>query len=118
MCVLQGVAGTVQFQPYGTTDAGRHWAKAGGTHFAPSGLDVADDNGSGVLLLAASAGDSVLLRTTNDGGSFGEPLTVARASEGWSDVGFTTAKQAIAVLPGQGLYLSHDAGDAWAKIRL
>jgi photosystem II stability/assembly factor-like uncharacterized protein len=116
VCVLDGAAGTVRFQLYGTTDGGAHWTKAGGTHFAPSGLDVMDDNGNGVLLLAATAGSSVLQRTTNDGASFTTALTVNGASTGWSDVGFTTSTQAIAVLPGRAFYLSRDAGRTWTRM--
>jgi hypothetical protein len=117
ICVLDGAAGTVRFQLYGTTNGGAHWTKAGGTHFAPSGLNVMDDNGSGVLLLAATAGNSVLQRTTNDGASFTTALTVNSASAGWSDVGFTTSLQAIAVLPGRAFYISHDAGRTWTQMR-
>jgi photosystem II stability/assembly factor-like uncharacterized protein len=117
VCMLQGAAGTAQFQLYGTTDRGRHWTKSGGTHLAPSGLDVIDDNGNGVLLLAATAGNSVLQRTTNDGASFTTPLTVNGASAGWSDMGFTTTTQAIAVLRNQAFYISHDAGVTWTRVR-
>jgi photosystem II stability/assembly factor-like uncharacterized protein len=116
VCVLDGAAGTVRFQLYGTADGGARWTKAGGTHFAPSGLDVMDDNGSGVLLLAATAGSSVLQRTTNDGASFITALTVNGATAGWSDVGFTTSTQAIAVLPGQAFYISQNAGRTWTRM--
>jgi hypothetical protein len=36
---------------------------------------------------------------------------------GWSDMGFTTTTQAIAVLRNHVFYISHDAGATWTRVR-
>ena len=57
------------------------------------------DNAHGVLLMAVASGDSVLLRSSDDGRTLTKALT-GSASGGipWADLGFTTASQAVVVL--------------------
>lgn len=118
MCVGGGAAGSAQYQLYGTTDGARHWRKAGGTHLEPSGLYGIADNGKGVLLLAVASGRSEILRSTDDGASLtNASIKTATGGIVWTDLGFTTASQAIAVLGGTALYLSRDAGSSWSPVR-
>lgn len=118
MCTLGAAAGSSKYQLYGTTDGGVHWAKAGGTHLEASGLFGITDNGDGVLLAATASGSSQIIRTTDDGGTFGESALSAPAGGiPWADLGFTTTRQAVAVLQGTAMYLSHDAGASFSAVR-
>ena len=117
LCHVGGAGGSTTWQLYGTTDGGRSWARAGAGHWEPSGVYGLADNGHGVLLVAAASGGSEIVRSTDDGTSL-TYATVATPSGGftWSDLGFTTTTQAVAVLPAHGLYLSHDSGRTWARV--
>jgi photosystem II stability/assembly factor-like uncharacterized protein len=117
LCLGEGGAGSAQYQLYGTSNGGHSWQKDGGKHLEASGLFGIADNGRGVLLAATASGGSYILRTTDDGQSF--PKASVDAPTGgysWADLGFTTTTQALAVLPGHGLYLSHDTGRTFAKV--
>ena len=70
-----------------------------------------------MLLLAVESGTSAILRTTNDGGSYvNARVSVPSGGYAWADLGFTTSSQAVAVLPGRTMYLSHDAGASFAPV--
>jgi photosystem II stability/assembly factor-like uncharacterized protein len=117
VCLDNGGAGSAEYQLYGTTDGGAHWAKAGPKHVEPSGLFFAADNGAGVLLLATASGGSQLLRTTDDGTTFTN-ATVGAPTGGyeWSDLGFTTTSQAFAVWHQRRMYISRDNGKTFTRV--
>lgn len=118
MCLLDGAAGSARYQLYGTGDGGRAWRRSGPSHLEHSGLYGIADNGAGVLLVATASGDSRILRTTDDGGHYTDAsATTPGGGIGWSDLGFTTADRAVAVLQGTALYLSHDAGRSFSRVR-
>lgn len=117
LCEGGAGAGSATYQLYGTTDAGAQWAKAGGAHREASGLFGITDNGDGVLLAATASGSSQIIRTTDDGGTFSEAALSAPAGGiPWADIGFTTASQAVAVLQGTAMYLSHDSGASFSAV--
>ncbi|MGN6607590.1 MAG: hypothetical protein ACTHMS_11360 [Jatrophihabitans sp.] len=118
LCIGNGAAGSAEYQLYGTTDGGRTWTKAGPTHVEPSGVYGMADNTKGVLLVASASGNSQILRTTDDGGSFGSVLTADSGGAPWADLGFTTPSQAVVVLPGSALYLSHDSGRSFTRVAI
>jgi O-methyltransferase involved in polyketide biosynthesis len=68
------------------------------------------------LLVAAESGASRLYRSTNDGATLPIAFDAGGGGTVWSDAGFTTATQALAVLEGTAMYLSRDAGATWAKV--
>lgn len=117
LCFGGGAAGSAQYQLYGTSDGGQHWRKAGRQRIEPSGLYGIADNAHGVLLAAVSSGASEILRTTDDGATLTN-ASIAAPSGGiaWADLGFTTPTQAVVVLVGTAMYLSHDAGATFTKI--
>ena len=43
-------------------------------------------------------------------------LKTASGGVPWTDLGFTTPQQAVVVLNGIALYLSHDAGQTWSRV--
>lgn len=117
MCGRGGAGGSESYQVYGSTDGGRHWKVTGAAHRLPSDLDGLADNGHGVLLAAASSGESQLVRTTDDGQTLPPVLRAYGGGIPWVDLGFTTPDQAVAVLADSALYLSRDAGRTWAAVR-
>ena len=117
LCRGQGAGGSARAQLRGSTDGGRTWTDAGVPFTAPTGLQQIADNGAGVLFFAGASGNSILSRTTDDGGSFSIVVrTDAGGGTDWTDAGFTTSSQAFAVLPGQFMYLSTDVGASWQKV--
>ncbi|MEO8889204.1 MAG: hypothetical protein ABI301_01200 [Jatrophihabitantaceae bacterium] len=117
LCQSQGAAGSASYQLYGTTDGGRRWVKAGPSRIQASGLFGITDNGRGVLLEAVASGGSAILRTTDDGATI-RNSSISAPSGGlpWADLGFTTATQAVVVLAGTAIYLSHDSGASFDRI--
>ncbi len=118
VCAGVGGMGSADYQLYGSTDGGHTWRTAGAHHLFASGLDGVADNARGVLLIATSSAASEIVRTTNDGKSYQDDRVPAPGGGfAWSDLGFTTPTQAVAVLDRKGLYLSHDAGKTFARVR-
>ena len=117
VCAFDGAAGTTSVQLYGTTNGGQTWAKAGGVHQVLSDVEALADNGAGVLLLSATSGACVVYRSADDGKTLLHAVTGCSAGAGsWADLGFTTATQAIAVLPGHEAFISRDAGTTWQPV--
>lgn len=116
-CVSGGAGGSAQYELFGSTDGGRVWRKSR-SFVGMSGLEGVADNGHGVLLLAESSAASALVRTVDDGHSF--RASRVHSPEGgipWSDLGFTTPDQAEAVLDHRAMYVSHDAGRTFTRVR-
>jgi photosystem II stability/assembly factor-like uncharacterized protein len=117
LCPSDGAMGSERVQLYGSTDAGRSWRKAGGTHLVPSDVNGLADNGHGVLLVSAASGTSSILRSTDDGRSLPEArVSVPSGGYPWADLCFTTSTQATVTLPGHGFYVSRDAGRTWSRV--
>lgn len=117
VCVGQGAAGSARYQLYGSSDGGAHWKKAGPSRIERSNLTGVADNTKGVLLLAAASGNSAILRTTDDGTTLHTAFSVSNGGIEWADLGFTTPTQAVVILANSGLYLSHDAGASFSRVR-
>ncbi len=116
-CVSGGAAGSAQYELFGSTDGGRVWRKSR-TFRAPSYLAGIADNTRGVLIMASSSGGSSILRTADDGRTIrNDHVRTPTGGIPWTDVGFTTPSQALAVLADSGLYLSHDAGKTFSRVR-
>jgi photosystem II stability/assembly factor-like uncharacterized protein len=116
LCVGDGAAGSASYQLYGTSNGGGRWLANGPAHLLPTGLAAVSDSGKGVLLLAAESGASRLYRSTNDGASLPIVFDAGGGGTAWSDAGFTTSTQALAVLVNTAMYLSRDSGATWAKV--
>lgn len=118
VCVGGGAAGTAAYKLFGSTDGGRDWRQAGKSFRSLTGLEGVADNAHGVLLISVTSGRSEIMRTTDDGKSYAR----AKANTGdegvpWSDLGFTTSEQAVAILDHHAMYLSHDAGKTFTQVR-
>ena len=120
LCPSDGAAGSTAIQLYGSTDAGHVWRKAGDQYrMVPNYLTGMADNGHGVLLISTASGGSYILRSTDDGGSLAHAVVSAPTGGfPWADLGFTTTSQVAVTLPAHGLYLSHDAGQSWARVTI
>lgn len=115
LCSGGGAAGSSRQQLYGTTDGGAHWKPSGAAFRGGSNVTGIADNTRGVLLIGESSGGSEILRTTDDGRSIHTVLFPPNSGgEPWTDLGFTTPTQAVVILNGKTMYLSHDAGATWA----
>jgi thiazole synthase ThiGH ThiG subunit len=114
--VGDGAAGTASYQLYGTTNGGVHWLGNGPAHLLPTGLAAVSDSGKGVLLVAAESGASRLYRSTNDGTTLPVVFDAGGGGTVWSDAGFTTSTQALAVLLNTAMYLSRDSAATWVKV--
>jgi photosystem II stability/assembly factor-like uncharacterized protein len=66
--------------------------------------------------LAESSAASYLLRTTDDGQSFSNALSLGDGGEGWSDLAFVTPAEAVVINGAGQLYMSHDAGAHWSQV--
>ncbi len=92
---------------------------------APRGgdLEAVATNGSTVVV-AASSGASELYARPGAGAGWTTPYSDPSGGAPFSDLGFTTASQAVVVegLAGPGpapfLLMSHDAGASWARVRI
>lgn len=115
LCSGNPGAGSATAQLYGTSDGGSHWLKNGTAQSVETSVSAVADNGAGALLVAASSGSSRLYRTTNERQSLPTVLDVNSGGTAWTDAGFTTGTQALAVLGGKALYLSHNGGASWSK---
>jgi photosystem II stability/assembly factor-like uncharacterized protein len=104
---------------YASTDGGAKFTRAGA---APSGGDggVLAQPGPRHVFVATASGATWIYASSNGGKSWHMPLTLDDGGKGWSDFGFTTAAQGVAVegTPAEGshLYLTRDAGARWSRI--
>jgi photosystem II stability/assembly factor-like uncharacterized protein len=116
LCAGDGAAGTASYQLNGTSNGGEHWLANGPPHLLPTGLAAVSDSGKGVLLVAAESGASRLYRSTNDGTTLPIVFDAGGGGTVWSDAGFTTSTQAVAVLQNTAMYLSRDSAATWVKV--
>jgi hypothetical protein len=101
LCYSNPGAGSAEYQLRGSADGGRSWTTDGPTHDLPSVLGGLSDNGSGTLLVGLFSGASDIYRIMDDGATFRQVFQAPDAGGiPWSDVGFTTTTQALAVLVG------------------
>lgn len=119
LCLGSGGAGSIRAVLRGSTDGGLHWRTSGRATRLMSDVGPISDNGHGVLIVPESSGASAIARTTDDGVSFHRAqLSAPSGGIPWTDAGFTTPTQAVAVLQGRAVYLSTDAGAAWRQLDL
>ncbi len=119
LCSGNGASGRTMQRLFGSTDGGGHWTAAGTAFVGGGMIGGISDNGQGVLMLASCAQEMqcTITRTTDDGRTFRPVLAPSIGTTiRWTDVGFTTPVQALAVLGGRALYLSHDAAATWSTV--
>lgn len=117
VCVSGGAMGTATYQLFGSTNGGADWRQAGRDFRGPTYCSGIADNAHGVLVMAASSGGSEILRTTNDAKTVGyDHLRTPTGGIPWTDIGFTTAVRAVAVLDHKDMYISNDAGRIFTRV--
>jgi hypothetical protein len=105
---------------YASRDGGASFTRAGRP---PSGGDagILAQPGRRRLLVATSSGATWIYASGNGGRSWHIALTLSDGGKGWSDFGFTTAAQGVAVegIPATGshLYLTRNGGRRWFPVR-
>lgn len=122
-CEGQAATGHTQKFIYRTSGTSGAWQAVGQ---APTGGDggVLAAGSDSSIVLATASGASSLDRSADGGQHWGSPLSYGDGGEGWADLGFTTASDAMVIhgpagfgagLPGK-LLLSQDAGRHWQTV--
>jgi photosystem II stability/assembly factor-like uncharacterized protein len=127
LLVGQGYMSHTDKLVYTSSNGGATWVKAGKPSNEGDGGTLAGGSPSSLVLATASAA-SWLDRSSNGGHSWRTVKTYGDGGQGWADLGFTTASDAVVVhgpadaagnsdhRPGQ-LLLSSDGGATWQRVR-
>jgi photosystem II stability/assembly factor-like uncharacterized protein len=105
---------------YASTDGGAAFSRVGPV---PSGGDggLLAEPAPQHLFVATSSGATWIYVSGNGGRTWRIALTLDDGGKGWSDFGFTTARQGLAVegtpSMGSSLYLTRNAGRTWHAVR-
>lgn len=123
LCTGQGFTGHTLKYVYATTGAGAPWALVGRPPSPGDGGQISAGSDDAIVIATYSAA-SFLYRSTDGGHAWSTVLTKNDGGAGWSDLGFTTATDAVVVhgpaiqdgagdqRPGKVL-LSEDGGLTW-----
>ncbi|MGO8961672.1 MAG: WD40/YVTN/BNR-like repeat-containing protein [Streptosporangiaceae bacterium] len=120
LCTGLPAAGSTQKVLYSSADGGTHFTRVGS---APSGGDggLLAEPTTRNLFVATSSGATWLYASTDGGRRWHDNLTLDDGGKGWSDFGFTTATQGVAIegrpSDGSHLYLTRNTGQTWHKVR-
>lgn len=119
LCSGQPGLGSSQKALLSSSDGGARYARAG---TPPAGGDSGflAQPGARHVFVATSSGATWLYVSTDGGRHWRTNLQLDDGGKGWSDFGFTTASQGVAVegLPvtGSHLYITYDAGRTWHRV--
>ncbi len=104
---------------YASADGGSRFRRVGAVPSGGDGGVLAEPTPRHVFVATAS-GATWIYGSSNGGKSWHAPLTLDDGGKGWSDFGFTTSAQGVAVegTPAEGshLYLSRDGGAHWRRV--
>ncbi len=120
LCVGNPGLGQTQKALYASANGGATFSRVGPV---PSGGDggVLAEPTAQHLFVATSSGATWIYVSANGGRTWRDALTLDDGGKGWSDFGFTTARQGLAVegVPsiGSRLYLTWNAGRSWHPVQ-
>ncbi len=120
LCTGNAALGSTEKVLYSSANGGAHFTKVGSV---PSGGDggLLAEPTSRHLFVATSSAATWLYGSTDGGRHWHDSLTLDDGGKGWSDFGFTTATQGVAIegrpVNGSHMYLTRDSGRRWHKVR-
>ncbi len=119
LCSGEPAAGSTLKKLYASADAGIRFTVVGGVPMGGGGGLLAEPTARH-LFVATSSGATWLYASTDGGRHWHEGLTLDDGGLGWSDFGFTTASQGVALegtpALGSHLWLTRNAGRTWHKV--
>ena len=119
LCAGDPAAGSTQKAVYVSANGGATFTRAGAVPDGGDGGLLAEPTPQH-LFVATSSGATWIYVSDNGGRTWRIALTLGDGGKGWSDFGFTTASQGLAVegYPsiGSTLYLTWDAGRTWHHV--
>ncbi len=120
LCVGGPALGSAGKILYSSRDGGAHFRRAGAPPMGGDQFDLLAQPTARHLFIATWSG-ATWLDTSGDGGrTWGETLRLVDGGLGWSDFGFTTPCQGVAIegnpVQGSRMYMTWDAGRTWHKI--
>jgi len=120
LCVGSAGLGSTQKALYASTDAGARFRKVGTPPAGGDGGVLAEPTPRHLFIATSSAATWIYV-STNGGRSWHTSLRRDDGGKGWSDFGFTTATQGVAVegTPSLGslLWMTTNAGRSWHKVK-
>jgi hypothetical protein len=120
LCSGLPAAGSTEKVVYVSGDGGAHFRKVGTPPAAGDGGLLAEPTPRH-LFIATSSGATWLYVSTSAGRRWRDNLSLEDGGAGWSDFGFTTATQGVAVEGhpafGSHLWMTTNAGRTWHKVR-
>ena len=120
LCQGNGAAGSVGKIWYSSADGGRIFARVS-QWFGPGYYGPVAQPGPDRALAAVTVGPMARsgIEASSDGGrTWRDLFAVASGFASWSDFGFTTAVQGVAVLQETALYMTYNGGRTWSQAQL
>lgn len=121
LCVGGPAAGSASKILYSSRDGGARFRRAGVPPAGGDQLDLLAQPAARHIFIATSSGATWLDVSGNGGRTWGETLRLFDGGLGWSDFGFTTPGQGVAIegdpVLGSRMYMTWDAGRTWHQIR-
>jgi photosystem II stability/assembly factor-like uncharacterized protein len=121
LCVGGPAAGSASKILYSSRDGGARFRRAGLPPMGGDQLDLLAQPAGRHIFIATSSGATWLDVSGNGGRTWDETLRLFDGGLGWSDFGFTTPYQGVAIegnpVQGSRMYMTWDAGRTWHKIR-
>jgi photosystem II stability/assembly factor-like uncharacterized protein len=121
LCVGGPAAGSASKVLYSSRDGGARFRRAGQPPLGGDQLDLLAQPAARHVFIATSSGATWLDVSGNGGRTWGETLRLFDGGLGWSDFGFTTPRQGVAIegtpVQGSRMFMTWDAGRTWHKIR-
>jgi hypothetical protein len=121
LCVGGPAAGSASKILYSSRDGGARFRRAGRPPAGGDQLDLLAQPVARHIFIATSSGATWLDVSGNGGRTWGETLRLFDGGLGWSDFGFTTPCQGVAIegnpVQGSRMFMTWDAGRTWHKIR-
>jgi photosystem II stability/assembly factor-like uncharacterized protein len=120
LCVGNGGLGSTQKALYASSDGGGRFRKVGTPPALGDGGLLAEPTARH-LFIATASGATWLDVSSNGGRRWRDNLTLDDGGLGWSDFGFTTATQGVAIegrpALGSHLWMTTNAGRSWHKVK-
>jgi hypothetical protein len=119
LCTGNAALGSTEKVVYTSADGGARYTKAGKPSAAGDGGVLAEPTTRHLFVATASA--ATWLYVSTDGGHhWHSSLSFADGGKGWSDFGFTTAVQGVAVegrpAIGSHMYITRNGGTSWHRV--
>jgi photosystem II stability/assembly factor-like uncharacterized protein len=121
LCISGPALGSAAKQLLASTDGGARFHRSGVPPFGGDNFDLLAQPSAQQLFIATFSGATWLEVSGNGGRTWSQELRLLDGGLGWSDFGFTTASQGVAIegnaAQGTRMYMTWDGGLAWQKIK-